>query len=378
MASNTELTFITNYVFDHGAVEKLPKSLARLRMARPLLVTDKGLRAAGLVDRLLGIMGAEAVVYDGTPENPTEAAVNEALALYREADCDGIVALGGGSPMDLAKGLAVLAVNPGPLSSYALTTPRPRRIEAVVPLIAIPTTAGTGSETSSSAVVIMDNGVKAIFSARVLIPRVAICDPDLTRGLPKYLTAATGMDAMTHCIEAVIAPAINPPAEAVGLDGIRRGIREGFLEKAVADGDDKEARWNMMMASTEGAMAFTKGLGAVHSLSHAAGAIPGLHLHHGTLNAVFLPAVLRFNADYAARNLARVGDAMGLPAGADVADAIVEINGRLGLPAGLAAMGVTQEHVAGMVAHAIKDPCNLTNPRPVTESDLEALIEASW
>jgi 4-hydroxybutyrate dehydrogenase len=243
-----------------------------------------------------------------------------------------------------------------------------------LPVVAIPTTAGTGSEVSVGFIVVTEDGRKLTFVSDAFIPKVAICDPELTLGLPPLLTAATGMDAVTHAIEAVLSPAINPPAEAIGLDALERAVGEGHLEKAVADGADREARWQMMMAATEGAFAFVKGLGAVHVMSHACGALPGLALHHGTLNAVLLPTVLRLNAPAAPDKTRRIARAMGLAEDADVAQAISELNRRLGLPAGLAAMGVGEEHIPRLAAQAAEDLATRTNPVPLDEAGYRALF----
>ena len=190
--------------------------------------------------------------------------------------------------------------------------------------------------------------------------------------------AATGMDAVTHCIEAVLAPQINPPAEGIGLEGLGRAVGDGWLKKAVLDGSDKDARWNMMMASLEGALAFVKGLGAVHALSHAAGRLSDLKLHHGTLNAVFLPAVLRFNAPQCGEKYERIRQTIGLAPGADLAEAISVMNADIGLPSGLRAMGVLDEDIPDLIAYAMKDLSVLTNPRTASEDDFEAMIRASF
>ncbi|MFP3943711.1 MAG: iron-containing alcohol dehydrogenase, partial [Alphaproteobacteria bacterium] len=264
------LQYLTTTHFDFGALEKLKPTLGQLGVSRPMIATDAGLVSTGIVDTVRSAMeGLEVTVFDGTPENPTEEAVREAAQLYRDAGCDGIVALGGGSPMDLGKGVALAVTHEGPLAQYAAM--EGGKVGPVAPLVAVPTTAGTGSEVSVGAVIICEDGRKLTFAGPSLIPKVAICDPELTLGLPPRLTAATGMDAMTHCIEALLSPIVNPPAEAIALDGIERGLGRGHLERAVADGSDRDARWNMMMASTEGALSFIKGLGAVHAMSHAAG-----------------------------------------------------------------------------------------------------------
>jgi 4-hydroxybutyrate dehydrogenase len=368
------LTYANLCHFDFGALKRLPKALASLGVSRPLIVTDKGVRAAGLLDRLTAALddGGGLPVYDDTPANPTEAAVLAAAGLCREEGCDGIVALGGGSAMDCGKAAALMALSQAPLAAYAGLV-RGRAPETL-PVVAIPTTAGTGSEVSVGFIVVTEDGRKLTFVSDAFIPKVAICDPELTLGLPPLLTAATGMDAVTHAIEAVLSPAINPPAEAIGLDALEGAIGAGHLERAVADGSDREARWQMMMAATEGAYAFVKGLGAVHAMSHACGALPGLALHHGTLNAVLLPTVLRHNAPAAPEKMRRIAAAMGLAAGADVGQAIAELNRRLGLPASLAEMGVTEEHISRLAAQAAEDLASRTNPVSLDEAGYRALL----
>jgi 4-hydroxybutyrate dehydrogenase len=330
-----------------------------------------------MVDNLAANLGNDAAltIFDGTPENPTQVAVEEAVEKYQEAGCDGVVALGGGSSMDLAKAVALAVTHDGDLIEYTAGLGGAGKIGQVAPLIAIPTTSGTGSEVSSGAVIIMKNGEKLILASRELVPRTAICDPSLTLGLPPRLTAATGMDAMTHCIEALLSPQINPPAEAVGCDGIERGIREGHLVKAVKDGSDEDARWHMMMAASEGAMAFSKGLGAVHSMSHACGADQTLRLHHGTLNAVILPTILDFNRAHVGEKYSRLNAAMGIKQDADPAEFIRELNAEIGLPANLSDMGVQKGSISGLAAHAAKDVCTFTNPRPCSAEEYEELYE---
>ncbi len=371
------LTYLTTTHFDFGAVKLLSAELKRLGITRPFIATDKGIRAAGLLDQVLGVIeaGTPVTVYDETPGNPTERATLAALALYQAEGCDGVVCLGGGSSMDLGKAVALLALSGGPLAQYDPLLKGAEKIKGVAPLIAIPTTAGTGSEVSVGFVIIMEDGRKLTFASPLFIPKVALCDPELTLGLPPVLTAATGMDAITHCIEAFLTPNVNPPAEGVALDGLWRGWRN--LPMAVADGTNRDARWQMMMASTEGAMAFIKGLGAVHAMSHAAGRLEDLRLHHGTLNAVFLPTVLRFNADVCADKYVRLRQAMGLAAGADLAEAVERMNADIGLPSGLIAMGLSRDRTADLVVHATKDLSSLSNPRRATPDEYAAMIEAA-
>jgi 4-hydroxybutyrate dehydrogenase len=321
--------------------------------------------------------GSPAAVFDETPGNPTEAATIAAAALYRDSGADSLIALGGGSSMDLAKGVGMLVSGELPLAAYGAAQRGSRNIKAIPPLIAIPTTSGTGSEVSIGAVIVLESGIKELFVSKHLIPAVAICDPDLTLGLPAWLTAATGMDAVTHCIESIMSPAINPPGDAIGADGIIRAVRNGMLERAVRDGSDKEARWNMMMASTEGAFAFVKGLGSVHALSHAAGRLKSPSLHHGTLNAIFLPHVMRFNSGTRPEAEARIRDALGLRAGQDMADALQDLNNKLGIPANLSALGLSNDHADGIVANALIDIAHLSNPRKASADDYHALYAAA-
>jgi hypothetical protein len=373
------INYLTTVQFDFGALALLGGELRRLGIARPLLVTDRGVVAAGLLERARACMpdALAGGVYDGTPANPTEAAVHEALARFREGRCDGIVAIGGGSPIDLAKAVALLAAHPGPLVRYAAVEGGTAHITAqVAPLVAIPTTAGTGSEVGRATLIVMNDGRKLAMLSPHLLPRLALCDPALTLGLPPSITAGTGMDAIAHCIETFLSPAVNPPADAIALDGLRRA--GAHLERAVRDGGDRDARWNMMMASIEGGLAFQKGLGAVHALSHALGSLAAPRLHHGTLNAVLLPAVLRFNAAHVGDKPSRIAGALGLAPDADVAAFIAGLNARLGLPRGLAQMGVGREVLARMAELAMQDHSNASNPRTVTAVDCAYLLEQSF
>ena len=376
--------YITQVQIDFGAIALLPQECEKAGMRRPLVVTDAGVRAAGVLDKALAALGGlPHAVFDQTPSNPTEAAVRAAVAVYAAEGCDGLVAVGGGSSIDLAKGVAIAATHPGPLRTYAtIEGGSPKISERVAPLIAVPTTAGTGSEVARGAIVIVDDGRKLGFHSWHLVPKTAICDPELTLGLPPGLTAATGMDAIAHCLETYMAPAINPPADGIALDGLERGW--AHIERATRDGSDREARWAMMSASMQGAMAFQKGLGCVHSLSHSLGGVDP-RLHHGTLNAMFLPAVVRFNAPAESmrkdRRLHRMALAMGLPGcddrGTEVAEAITAMNARLGLPTGLAAMGVTPALFERVIDGAMADHCHKTNPRLATRDDYRTMLEAS-
>ena len=372
--------YITQIQFEHGALRLLAQECDRAGIRRPLVVTDPGVKAAGLLDQALAALGDLPVaVFDQTPSNPTEAAVRAAVAVYREHQCDGLIAVGGGSAIDCAKGIAIAATHEGPLTRYAtIEGGSPRITDRVAPLIAVPTTSGTGSEVARGAIIIVDDHRKLGFHSWYLVPKAAICDPDLTLGLPPLLTAATGMDAIAHCMETFMSAAFNPPADGIALDGLERGWRH--IERATQDGADREARLNMMSASMQGAMAFQKGLGAVHSLSHSLGGV-NPRLHHGTLNALFLPAVIRFNAQAESvqkeRRLERMATAMGLGAAGDVAQAIRNMSARLGLPTGLAAVGVTEADFDAVIHGAMADHCHTTNPRVATADEYRAMLRES-
>ena len=367
------INYLTKIQFEFGAVDLLADELHALGVSRPLIVTDAGIVAAGLAARVKEALPSATPIFDGTPPNPTEEAVEAALAVYRDADCDGLVAVGGGSSIDLAKGVALLATHDGPLEQYAaILGGIPKITPAVAPLIAVPTTAGTGSEVGRGALITLRDGRKLGFIAPSMIPKVAICDPDLTLGLPAGLSAATGMDALTHCIETFISPRDNAVADAIAIDGAGRAMK--WIEKAVADGSDRDARWNMMMASLQGGLTFQKGLGAVHGMSHPLGGLKDPVLHHGTLNAVILPAVLRYNAGYVGDKYERLVAAMGLPAEVNLAEAIEALNARIGMPANLRAMGVTDAVIPRMVEGAVADHSTASNPRPVDAAGYKVLF----
>jgi hypothetical protein len=372
--------YVTQIQFDFGAVKLLKQECDRVGITRPLIVTDPGVKAAGVLQKALDALPGMAVtVFDQTPSNPTEAAVRAAVEVYKANKCDGLIAVGGGSAIDCAKGAAIAATHEGPLTRYATIEGGSALItDKVAPIIAVPTTSGTGSEVARGAIIIVDDHRKLGFHSWNIVPKAAICDPELTFGLPPRLTAATGMDAIAHCMETFMSAAINPPADGIGLDGLERGW--AHIERATKNGQDREARFNLMSASMEGAMAFQKGLGCVHSLSHSLGGVDP-RLHHGTLNAMFLPAVVRFNASAESvkkdRRLERMAHAMGLKSAGDIPDAIRDMNARLDLPPGLAAMGVQREWFEKIIDGAMADHCHKTNPRIATREDYREMLESS-
>ncbi|MFJ4257495.1 iron-containing alcohol dehydrogenase [Pseudomonas monteilii] len=376
------INYITQIQFEVGAISLLPTECQRIGITRPLIVTDRGVRAAGIVDIALSKFTAPAIqlpIYDGTPPNPNENAVREAVAMFKECGCDGIIAIGGGSAIDLAKGVAVCAKHDGPLKSFAVIEGGLARITpATAPVIAVPTTAGTGSEVGRGAILILDDGRKVGVISPHVVPKSAICDPELTLGLPAVLTAATGMDAIAHCLETFMAPSFNPPADGIALDGLRRAWR--FIQTATQDPKNLEGRTNMMSASLQGALAFQKGLGCVHSLSHSLGGI-NPRLHHGTLNAIFLPAVIQFNRKSATmvneHKTARIAQAMGLADESHIEDAIRDMTRALGLPTGLRELEVSEDMFPKIIKGALADHSHRTNPREASAEDYQWILEAS-
>ena len=368
------IQYLTRIEFDYGAIKTLPNLLSSIGMSKPLLVTDPFLSKTAIVGDIQQLLSQfNPILFAKTPQNPTEDAVEEAVQVYLAEKCDGIIAIGGGSSIDLAKGVALLATHSGPIEQYAVILGGLEKISPkVVPVIAVPTTAGTGSEVGRAALISLRDGRKLGFISPHLIPKIALCDPELTLGLPPSLTAATGMDALTHCIETYLSPRINPPADAIAIDGAKRAA--AWVEIAFKDGSNRDARWNMMMASLQGGLTFQKGLGAVHSMSHPLGGIKSPVLHHGTLNAVILPAVLRFNESYCTEKFAALKIAMGVPNGTSLDRFIENLNQKLNLPKSLSAMGVTREIIPAMVEGALKDHSSASNPRPLSKKDFEMLF----
>lgn len=378
------INYITQVQFGYDSLALLPQECERIGIRRPLIVTDAGIRKAGLLDRVLAHLPgvAQDAVYDGTPPNPNEAAVRAAVAQFRAGGHDGIIAVGGGSSIDLAKGVAVCGTHEGELKSFAVIEGGAARITAATaPVIAIPTTAGTGSEVGRGAILILSDGRKVGVLSPHLVPKSAICDPSLTLDLPPVLTAATGMDAIAHCLETFMSPAFNPPADGIALDGLRRAWRH--IETATRTPHDRQARLNMMSASMQGAMAFQKGLGCVHSLSHSLGGIDP-RLHHGTLNAILLPAVIAFNAPADTmrdeQKLARIAQAMELSdASAEGIGAAIEARtASLGLPTRLSQVGVTRAQFVDIVKGALADHSHKTNPREASAADYETMLDRAF
>jgi alcohol dehydrogenase class IV len=372
-------SFPTRIVFGNGVSRRVGEEAAALGIRRILIVSDPGVERAGLAAGIREAL-AEANIavhsYTGVDGNPTEANIEGGARAYAEHDADGVLALGGGSPMDAGKLVALRARCQLSFEELDDAIDGGRHVPAdLPPIITIPTTAGTGSEVGRSAVVTVRSTQRktVVFSPR-LLARVALLDPELTRSMPPAITAATGFDALTHCIEAYLAKGDHPMADAIALSGI--DIAAKFLERAVKDGADLEARGMMMKAAMMGAVAFQKGLGACHSLAHPLSSEHGLH--HGLANALCLPAVLRFNALAVPDRVQHIGLLLG--ASEDplaCASAVAELRARLGLASGLAALGIQSSDLGLLADKAFADACHSGNPRICTRDDLLTLYAAS-
>lgn len=370
-----EFDFGTRVIFGIGAHALLQSHLYELEVRRPLIVTDEGLTRAGVVDQVISCLDSygRTVVFDGVRENPSELSVESAAELYTRSGCDGVVGVGGGSSMDTAKALVVLLGDERPLSLRAFhligwqAMPLPR----VPPLVLLPTTAGTGSETGRGAVLIFKDGRKSGLLCRGVV-RLALCDPELTRQLPAHLTAVTGMDAISHCVETFCAPASNPPADAIALDGLERLLSN--IEAATRDGHDLEARCEMMMGASEGGMTFQKGLGAIHALSHPLG---GSGAHHGAINAVLLPHVLERNAPFLGSKLDILGKVAGGEPRADLPRYFDDLRARLGIPGKLRDLGIDRNRLAVYAEQSLADSSQ-SNPCPMGAEDYLAVLKSAW
>ena len=374
-------TFPNRILFGAGAQSGLAAELHRLGVVRPLIVTDPGLLAAGLVGPVVAPLGKHAIVYSGVHANPTEEDVLGGLALYRDAGCDGLVGLGGGSPIDAAKAIRLLVTHPGRLADYDWTRGGQDRIQSALPaLVALPTTAGTGSEAGRGALIqLPQTGRKTLVLSPFLLPSTAICDPDLTRALPPSLTAGTGMDALTHCVESYLSIMFHPICDGIAVEGLKWIFRG--LETAVREGTDSEARSAMMMGALLGGISFHKGLGVVHSLAHALGGEG--RVHHGTLNAILLPHALRFNRAAAGNRMAELAGRLGLGRSDDAAGHLITLTElvltRLPLPRRLGQLDeLHHDRIPEYARLALLDHCHRTNPRPCTQADLEDLLDRAW
>ena len=367
----SSFSFPTTILFGAGAIARLSEELSKRGISRPLLVTDAGLARTPVFERVAALAPG-AAIFSSVEPNPTEQNVLDGVARYQQNRSNGIIGLGGGSPLDAAKAIRLKITHELPLAEYDDLLDGGNRISAnLPPYIAIATTAGTGSEVSRSTVITISatNRKTVVFSPH-LIPTVAIADPELTRDLPPRLTAGTGMDAFTHNVEAYIAKGYHPICDAIALSGTR--LAWDNLPRVMADPHNLEARSHMMMASIMGAIAFQKGLGAVHSLAHPLSSDCGMH--HGTANAVLLPIVLEFNRPVAGARLADLEAQLG---GGEIASLVRDLNQRLGIAPRLRDYGVTEAALPSLADKAVQDGCHQLNPRPCTREDLLALYRAA-
>lgn len=368
------IQYISRIQFDYGALGLLPDELTALGLKRPLLVTDPGIGQAGILDRVLdAVRPLKPVVFDQTPENPNEGALDQCMALWHEQGCDGLIALGGGSPIDLSKAVALISSHGGTLSDYDVKTGGSANIGKVSPQIAIPTAAGTGAEVGRACVMLDRSGKKVVAVNLNMVAETVICDPELTLSLPRLLTAATGIDALSHGMETTCSPWINPPARAMALDCVQRASR--WLPRAVENGANREARWEMMMASLMGGLCLQKALGGAHALANPLGE---LGVHHGTLIGVLLPHVLAFNEGHADEAFEDLRAVIGLEGSVSLARWTADLVGGLGLPARLSEMGIEATVLNDMASKAAKDHLSATNPRPANEADYLALLNAAF
>jgi alcohol dehydrogenase class IV len=377
-------SFPTTIRFGAGARHRLPEELTTLGVRRPLVVTDQGVSGLDFFNGLVeasGSVGA-AATFDGVWGNPVASQVAAGVAAYAAHGADGVVAVGGGAAIDVAKAIALMATHPGALFDYEDEVPGALPVtDATAPIVALPTTAGTGSEVGRSAVISDDDShVKRIVFGPPLLPRVVLADPELTVGLPAGITAATGMDALTHNVEAYLARNFHPMCDGIALEGLR--LVAANLARAVAVPDDLDARGAMLMGSMMGAVAFQKGLGMVHSCAHALGTVADVH--HGLANAVMIDLALELNVeavpDRFAMLAATVGaeSADGRPGASDFLRWLADLKAEVGIPADLAALGIDPAATADLVAVAAADACHANNPRPVTAADFDAVFRRSF
>ena len=353
-----------------GGARFLGEQLAGLGVQRTLLVTDPGLR--GLVDPLLDGLGLPFALFDGVQADPPVAVIEAALAAARTHGADGVLSIGGGSSLDVAKLVALLARSGEALASvYGVNKARGARL----PLILVPTTAGTGSEVGRAAVVTNEKThTKKIIFHPGMLPKVTVCDPELTVGMPPAITAGTGMDALAHCLEAYCAPSYHPIAEGIAVEGMRLVFAN--LPKAVANGKDLEARAHMMSAAAMGAAAFQKGLGAIHALSHPVGAL--YHTHHGMTNGVFMPYVLVFNRKAIEPKIERLAGFLEVDGGFDgFLKAVLELRKEIGVPHDLGGLRVDGGKAELISEMAVVDPTAGGNPIPVTKEGARKLFDAA-
>lgn len=381
MTLTANWSYPTAIRFGAGRITELADACAAAGISKPLLVTDKGLAGLEITTRALDLLeeaGFGRAIFSEVDPNPTEENVLAGVQAYTAGGHDGVVAFGGGSGLDLGKAVAFMAGQTRPLWDFEDIGDWWTRADAdaIAPIIAVPTTAGTGSEVGRASVITnaQTHEKKIIFHPKML-PTVVVCDPELTVGMPPAITAGTGMDAFAHCLEAFCSPHYHPMSQGIALEGMR--LVKNNLLVAFEDGSNIDARAEMMSAAAMGATAFQKGLGAIHALSHPIGAVH--HTHHGTTNAVVMLPVLQFNKPKVRRHLARAANYLSIAGGFDGFCAYVaDLNGKLGIPANLTELGVTDPNIDELVAAALKDPSCGGNPVKLTPSNTTKLLNACF
>ncbi len=366
-----KFAFPTTIHFGPGARKLVAENLAAAGCKRPLIVTDRGIAGLPFFDEFKkSLKELNAGVYSGVQGNPVASQVRAGADAYRAHDADSVIGFGGGAALDVAKAVALMATHPGSILEYAWDHPQVRPIDKPLPhFIALPTTAGTGSEVGRSSVVSEDDThVKRIIFSAALLAKAVFADPELTLGLPPAVTAATGMDALTHNVESYLSPAYHPLCDGIALEGVRIAARA--LPLVYQEPKNLLARGDMLMASMMGAIAFQKDLGAVHSCAHALSTVADLH--HGLANAMMIDHVMRFNHEAAETKMAELARVAGAP---DLISFLVNLKNEIGIPAKLGGLGVTKDHLPRLVDIALADICHQTNPRPCTRADFERLFQ---
>ncbi len=370
--------------FGAGAIDNLPEYIQDAGFGKPLVVTDPGMLKTDVFPRVEEVLKAASIpyaVYSGINPNPLESDVEKAVAVFEDEGCDGVIGLGGGSALDAAKVIQVLVAHGGKVADYSIATGGNQNIKGPLPpCIAIPTTAGTGSEVGACSVITSEaDNRKYLVCNPLLRPAIALLDPELTTGLPAGLTAGTGMDAFVHCVEALCVKDFHPMCDAIALRGIEYCAK--YLEVCVKDPKNVEARGFMQVAAMMGAVAFQKDLGAAHSLSHSLSAVS--HVPHGLANAICIVPVMKFNKEVCLEEYARVAAAFGINTfemttqeAADAAiAAVADLNKRIGIPATLSEVGVKETDLEELADKAFLDGCHATNPKPCTRDDFMALYK---
>ncbi len=380
---NTSLTgnwsYPTSIRFGAGRISEITDACEAANIKKPLLVTDRGLAALDITGRTLDLLDAGGLgrgIFSDVDPNPNEHNAAAGVAVYREGGYDGVIAFGGGSGLDLGKVIAFMAGQTKPLWDFEDIDDWWTRANAdvIAPVIAVPTTAGTGSEVGRASVISnTETKEKKIIFHPKMLPAVVICDPELTVGMPKAITAGTGLDAFAHCVEAYSSPHYHPMSQGIALEGMRLVVEN--LPRAYANATDINARANMMSAAAMGATAFQKGLGAIHAMSHPIGAVH--HTHHGTTNAVCMPAVLKFNEPAIRERFNNVAVFLGIDGGFDgFCEFVDRFNDSFEIPRTLTSLGVESPDLDSLVDAALRDPSVGGNPVAMTVANTRALFEA--